>query len=247
MLLFIGIRKRSITTLSLSFNTSHVTLYRPLLMDNGLVAYRFNTSHVTLYRFLPSSSTRSQRVSIHHMLLFIALQRLQDLYLYSFQYITCYSLSWISRQRWRGHCRFQYITCYSLSVPSQSFSLAKYRFQYITCYSLSNSIILRTDQSGVSIHHMLLFIQSRQRTRFLVWSVSIHHMLLFIATEESENPPEKLFQYITCYFLSVFLFQNHGFQELFQYITCYSLSVHTCELLRTETSFNTSHVTLYQK
>ena len=71
---------------------------------------------------------------------------------------------------------------------------------------------------------MLLFILQLWLLISQANTVSIHHMLLFIATEESENPPEKLFQYITCYSLSQFTRVNYFAQRQFQYITCYSLS-----------------------
>ena len=54
--------------------------------------------------------------------------------------------------------------------------------------------------------------------------VSIHHMLLFIMLSEP-------FQVLT---------------SMFQYITCYSLSVFRVWIIRRFTCFNTSHVTLYQ-
>ena len=76
-------------------------------------------------------------------------------------------------------------------------------FQYITCYSLS----------------------SRQRTRFLVWSVSIHHMLLFIRVVNKKVLTNTLFQYITCYSLSENQMQEQFPEIMFQYITCYSLSL----------------------
>ena len=97
-------------------------------------------------------------------------------------------------------------TCFNTShvtlyLLENSPVIADIPFQYITCYSLS----------------------SRQRTRFLVWSVSIHHMLLFIGSGKSLHCAKMMFQYITCYSLSNSRSWNQKGRS-FQYITCYSLS-----------------------
>ena len=55
-----------------------------------------------------------------------------------------------------------------------------------------------------------------------------------------------LFQYISCYSLSVMGSKNWTLWYLFQYISCYSLSAHRTEPQASRSSFNTSHVTLYQ-
>ena len=82
----------------------------------------------------------------------------------------------------------------------------------------------RCSRRNVSIHHMLLFIESRDaRTRrtFMVsihhmllfidgclccyarpYQVSIHHMLLFIISDVDLYIVKNMFQYITCYSLS---------------------------------------------
>ena len=99
---------------SLSFNTSHVTLYRFLNLFVVPQFFRFNTSHVTLYRCFNLCFFCIVAVSIHLMLLFIAIgsefallnlsfntshvtlylhELGLDIYKYKFQYISCYSLS----------------------------------------------------------------------------------------------------------------------------------------------------------
>ena len=98
---------------------------------------------------------------------------------------------------------------------------------------------------AVSIHHMLLFIQSANLLFVHQLSVSIHHMLLFINVCECMAGITIKFQYITCYSLSECVRFGHPpnmvsihhmllfIDELariyskylsFQYITCYSLS-----------------------
>ena len=90
---------------------------------------------------------------------------------------------------------------------------------------------------------MLLFILQLWLLISQANTVSIHHMLLFIATEESENPPEKLFQYITCYSLSQFTRVNYFAQRQFQYITCYSLSTELLQQKQRALSFQ--YITCY--
>ena len=96
-------------------------------------------------------------------------------------------------------------------------------FQYITCYSLS----------------------SRQRTRFLVWSVSIHHMLLFIGSGKSLHCAKMMFQYITCYSLSTNLQESTASIYRFNtsHVTLYRKT--RCRNSSRKSCFNTSHVTLY--
>ena len=55
----------------------------------------------------------------------------------------------------------------------------------------------------------------------------------------------KLFQYISCYCLSVFLFISFYGGTKFQYISCYCLSSKIWILPPWFSDFNTSHVTVY--
>ena len=92
---------------------------------------------------------------------------------------------------------------------------------------------------------MLLFIKEDARRRKEDDFVSIHHMLLFIDTSTSPTGVKLKFQYITCYSLSALIGLAHplfhrfntshvtlyprwklrnNFDVEFQYITCYSLS-----------------------
>ena len=119
-------------------------------------------------------------VSIHHMLLFIMALSGILCTVFTFQYITCYSLSDGTSHLGGVAILFQYITCYSLSFRWELHSVTVFLFQYITCYSLSYF------SAGQS--------QLRQ--------VSIHHMLLFIRAPIGRNRHPHLFQYITCYSLS---------------------------------------------
>ena len=143
----------------LSFNTSHVTLYRAKewamehlecefqyiscysLSDSAYIRYLvvlcFNTSHVTLYRGMASTNGMERYVSIHLMLLFIYILPRNHLRMSVFQYISCYSLSLPIRHVKDFDMEFQYISCYSLSKCRFIFVIECRTFQYISCYSLS--------------------------------------------------------------------------------------------------------------
>ena len=77
----------------------------------------------------------------------------------------------------------------------------------------------------ISIHLMLLFINICRFKRLLNLSISIHLMLLFINALALSTTGNPLFQYISCYCLSI------------------SLSFVTLDFA----NFNTSHVTVYRK
>ena len=77
------------------FNTSHVTLYLSLQISYIIKKIRFNTSHVTLYQEEREIREDKEEVSIHLMLLFIGYKIGNYCFFRLFQYISCYSLSWI--------------------------------------------------------------------------------------------------------------------------------------------------------
>ena len=160
----------------------------------------FNTSHVTLYH--------ADGMTVNDLV--------------KFQYITCYSLSIPEAGNIQLLCTFQYITCYSLSFKRKSVGLNPDSFQYITCYSLSQTRSWKAVLRKVSIHHMLLFIESIAACVMASMPVSIHHMLLFI----SEVTRAKAAEEVSIHHMLLFISQD---RMRVRYIT----------------SFNTSHVTLY--
>mgnify|MGYP004519921821 CR=1 FL=1 len=113
---------------------------------------------------------------------------------------------------------------------------------------------------------MLLFIIIRSSLFVYLIYVSIHLMLLFILNHKGFCTPLPSFQYISCYSLSSSNTRLCRAVQLFQYISCYSLSkpwaimtmsfhvsIHLMLLfiqylldgMVMDSSFNTSHVTLY--
>ena len=96
------------------FNTSHVTVYRLagyVIHDNSL---NFNTSHVTVY---PEGMAESFEET-------------------SFQYISCYCLSYLIHLKQYQLSLFQYISCYCLSNqhPTLMRDLANFNTSHVTVY-----------------------------------------------------------------------------------------------------------------
>ena len=163
-------------------------------------------------------------VSIHLMLLFIAITIQTERMLYLFQYISCYSLSDNPIIYCEGYNKFQYISCYSLSFSDSCRIRIFTTFQYISCYSLSGKRC-----EGRCCGNQFQYISC--------YSLSL--------SELCGNVCQQQFQYISCYSLSVltgswltrllvsihlmllFIMQRkYGVEFLFwfQYISCYSLS-----------------------
>ena len=185
----------------------------------------FNTSHVTLYHLC----LRTAMVII------------------TFQYISCYSLSWSVRRRQYHLCPFQYISCYSLSYHKRIGRYVVTGFQYISCYSLSNLLIMKRycknmfqyiscySLSMTSKHYKYFqpkfqYISCYSLSRKYPWGnqreigVSIHLMLLFILRQKTTDRTDGCFNtsHVTLY--RRWTFQNR-WQWTFQYISCYSLSI----------------------
>ena len=124
----------------LSFNTSHVTLYH-LCLRTAMVIITFQ--YISCYS-----------LSYH--------KRIGRYVVTGFQYISCYSLSNLLIMKRYCKNMFQYISCYSLSMTSKHYKYFQPKFQYISCYSLSKMNFPKSLTVDVSIHLMLLFINSRR-------------------------------------------------------------------------------------
>ena len=126
---------------------------------------------------------------------------------------------------WCGNSSlFQYISCYSLSQNScrTEDSLMSFNTSHITLYRS----LFRTssDSSIVSIHLMLLFIGFRTETVISCIWVSIHLMLLFIIPA-LPGPERTVASFNTSLFIILARFIPQR-RWLFQYISCYSLSLY---------------------
>ena len=99
-----------------------------------------------------------------------------------FQYISCYSLSFLAALHKFQLFSFQYISCYSLSVLSGKVPLGYSMFQYISCYSLSPCCC--------PVHSPLECFNTSHVTLYRRLCVNLLQL--------------SVFQYISCYSLSLY-------------------------------------------
>ena len=140
---------------------------------------------------------------------------------------------------------FQYISCYSLSECNASAHRPVERFNtsHVTLYLISKKLLLLVHIS-FNTSHVTLY-PKLQRVSFPPTVVSIHLMLLFIVEEQSSfNGISNVSIHLMLLFIS-FASASIALVFLFQYISCYSLSI-CCQISTVVISrFNTSHITLY--
>ena len=121
------------------------------------------------------------------------------------------------------------------------------RFQYISCYCLSEcSWQQRYLPTNFNTSHVTIYLERNQVIMTKLW-ISIHLMLLFIDMVAGRFFHSSIFQYISCYCLSLRtdLLQNLHPNFNTSHVTVYRSLVifrHQNEL-----HFNTSHVTVYSK
>ena len=143
----------------------------------------------------------SRKISIHLMLLFIIPGRVEEGKKDMFQYISCYSLSRLRRQKrthravsihlmllfilliiWLllsyGRFNTSHVTLYRSRV---SRFVLRDSFQYISCYSLSSEPLLKLlEQLCFNTSHVTLYQYTTWASDICRSNVSIHLMLLFI-------------------------------------------------------------------
>ena len=182
------------------------------------------------------------------MLLFITGTVIDGGTLSKFQYISCYSLSYLSGISNSSHrsfntshvtlyleyikldevCRqkFQYISCYSLSRTFAKYPDRTACFQYISCYSLSLNIGAKV-MITVKFQYISCYSLSRRFLKpLIIILVSIHLMLLFICNRE-------------CACAVVWSVSIH--------LMLLFIGEHMLKMRARSRSFNTSHVTLYRE
>ena len=95
---------------------------------------------------------------------------------------------------------------------------------------------------------MLLFIGNTiHGLNIIVLCFNTSHVTLYLKLNPKKVEYLTGFQYISCYSLSHVSGRNSATPFQFQYISCYSLSIDAVGTTAMKVSFNTSHVTLYQK
>ena len=172
----------SASTISSNFTTSHVTVYQWYYDSRLFTVIDFNTSHVTVYPELIQKWTMLKCISIHLMLLFIGLFNLATKGCDSFQYISCYCLSYTNHCFRLVHIHFNtsHVTVY---LSDCCCTTQRSIFQYISCYCLS--VGFRKEWGGsinFNTSHVTVY-PSRFGDRWGFFYISIHLMLLFIEQE----------------------------------------------------------------
>ena len=110
---------------------------------------------------------------------------------------------------------------------------------------ISISPALLSQHFDVSIHLMLLFIIFAQINCNFLYSFNTSHVTLYQHLEQPSSSARSCFNtsHVTLYLEEAL---KKASEFMFQYISCYSLSVYGRCFCRRSLSFNTSHVTLYQ-
>ena len=167
------------------------------------------------------------------MLLFIHKRNLFPRNRQEFQYISCYCLSAVAVPCIAVGPDFNtsHVTVY---LQATNYQTACDLFQYISCYCLSHHpsrcsrLYNHFNTSHVTVYHIR---NTRDDMNLLNFNTS--HVTVYL------SPPciqfmLCIFQYISCYCLSVALSQAMIDAIKFQYISCYCLSVEWCRTLTIE-------------
>ena len=183
------------------FNTSHVTLYQ---MHSWTATICFDVSIHHMLLFIASAEpvlSPTIIVSIHHMLLFIGYWTGNSSHVWTFQYITCYSLS--SSQRC-GLCHtivsIHHMLLFITYKPSFLVSVRSFNTSHVTLYQFRKreifSCFVRFNTSHVTLYHLKERASDSIQTRF-----NTSHVTLYRKPDHGKRFWGK-FQYITCYSLS---------------------------------------------
>ena len=183
-----------------SFNTSHVTLYPAHERCTPRLSC-FNTSPVTLYLEFGTVIIAAQHVSIHLMLLFIgtACQSALGRNGFNTSHVTLYLMPLSFQIKYLKCFNTSHVTLYQCGYV---LATTVHGFQYISCYSLSKERKTRlTIPVSFNTSHVTLYPGGIQRSDYGL-IVSIHLMLLFIESGYEKGYEKGQFQYISCYSLS---------------------------------------------
>ena len=177
MLLFIS-ASSNVDLINADFNTSHVTVYPNGAFDEmNLYEFQYISCYcLSLWRSNPHIRWK---ISIHLMLLFIIHTGCQKCCWQEFQYISCYCLSEYlpDCMMWYGHFNTSHVTVY-LDFTAGYLIGQYFNTSHVTVYREGG--FYEAETKLISIHLMLLFIQTLLRILLLYLLISIHLMLLFI-------------------------------------------------------------------
>ena len=120
---------------------------------------------------------------------------------------------------------------------------SSFNTSHVTLYPISD-FASRYAQRSFNTSHVTLYRDFKMLPQSEDFRFNTSHVTLYLDSVLEENKYLPMFQYISCYSLSIFPMYT-GFVRMFQYISCYSLSCRSNNL-RIGICFNTSHVTLYR-
>ena len=189
-----------------------------------LIKDGFNTSHVILY--LRKGDAKAGEVA--------------------FQYISCYSLSPFFEGRKTRLGLFQYISCYSLSISDRTPNrpLMRFNTSHVILYpGLHLSELMKSTSFNTS--HVILYPNFKLTHCFPPYSFNTSHVILYPATTGKDRHRSDSFN--TSHVILYRVLDNCELKHssMFQYISCYSLSIRAETYPHGMNCFNTSHVILY--
>ena len=185
------------------FNTSHVTVYQGY-HKAGKEVWDISI-HLMLLFITPgqASAIRLIYISIHLMLLFINNETAQVAQEILFQYISCYCLSPSGCTTLVAVAPFQYISCYCLSVIRIAIAGADGYFNtsHVTVYHIRS--IVCTTLYHISIHLMLLFINSPRPLAVWACYFNTSHVTVYPCSAKTSLPDLYHFNtsHVTVYLL----------------------------------------------
>ena len=139
----------------------------------------FNTSHITLYQTSGTGTDRRKQVSIHLMLLFIGKGCSNFSCLYTFQYISCYSLS----------INAKFISSHKpVSIHLMLLFIEKELYPYLLFYGFNTS--------HVTLYQKIATEIAKRYKRFNTSHVTLYPISSYFSQIDLS------FQYISCYSLS---------------------------------------------
>ena len=161
----------------------------------------FNTSHITLYRSLFRTSSDSSIVSIHLMLLFIGFRTETVIScIWVSIHLMLLFIPLLTSCKWYILCfNTSHVTLYLIPV---SCTAKNSKFQYISCYSLSEvSAIIAGPITRFNTSHVTLYPSTyRKENGMKLFQYISCYSLSYV--NKKDKSIIQMFQYISCYSLS---------------------------------------------
>ena len=161
----------SVLALVTDFNTSHVTVYQQTVLFQRKINVHFNTSHVTVY---PSPFSYSAPIGIFQYISCygLSLQEGKEVKLkpnFNTSHVTVYRLLMSRWQILRANFNTSHVTVYRSGVGNCDSAINI--FQYISCYGLSYRTFLEVQQPA-RFQYISCYGLSNDFKPFLSWHLS---------------------------------------------------------------------------